>query len=137
MCQASLSDFFEHILLISRTVKINFHSSDLPGAYLGFHIISKGYHSSLQTFSFTIGNTLLNTNSKYYVFPDKTECVSKINYHTIKDIQNYIYHFSKAFIIFILENILKVFIFIFSGLDKNNKNFPQRGTLLRKYKHNV
>lgn len=51
-------------------------------------------------FSFTEGNTLLNTNSKYYAFPDKTECVSKINYHPIKDIQNYIYHFSKAFIIF-------------------------------------
>lgn len=61
----------------------------------------------------------------------KTECVSKINCRTIKDIQNYIYHFPKAFIIFILENILKVFIFfIFSGLGKNNKNFPPRGHYL-------
>lgn len=92
--------------------------------------MSKGYHFSLQNFSFTVGNTLLNANSKYYAFPDKTECVSKINYHATKDIPNYIYHFPKAFITFILGKILKVFIFfIFSGLDKITTFYPKEDTI--------
>lgn len=62
--------------------------------------MSDGYHPTPQKFSFSIGNTLLKANSKYYAFPNKTECVSKIkhpNHCAIKDILNYICHYSKSF----------------------------------------
>ena len=96
-----LRTFLYIILLILLTVKrINIHSLNSLDIYLSFQIMSHGYPSRLQKFSFSIGNTLLKANSKYYAFSNKTECVSKIkhpNHCAIKDIQNSICHYSKSF----------------------------------------
>lgn len=68
--------------------------------YLSFQIMSNGYHSSPQKVSFSLGDTLLKANSKYYAFPNKTECVSKRkhpNHCAIKDVPNCICRYSKSF----------------------------------------
>lgn len=119
------------------TVKINIHSLNLLDVYL-FPNYEQRISFQPSKFSSTIGNTLLKTNSNYYAFPDKTECnitIKHPNRHAIKDIQNYIYHFSKSFHHLYFRKYPKI-PFIVSSLDKI-QNFTPKRTLFRKYKHDL
>lgn len=113
------------------TVKINIHSSNLLDVYL-FPNYEQRISFQPSKFSSTIGNTLLKTNSNYYAFPDKTECditIKHPNHHAIKDIQNYIYHFSKNFHHLYFRKYPKIPLLL-SPVWIKYKILPQRGHYL-------